>query len=95
MTFRSGSGIAIHPPNAATTRSERAAPSKKWTGNAPPHTALIEACLGLNLFPNATLGVSYSGQLALNHLTDNAVKGRFTWLFSQRAPILFRSLYYG
>jgi hypothetical protein len=27
-----------------------------------------------------TLGASYSGQIASN-LIDNAVKGRFTWLF--------------
>ena len=41
---------------------------------------LIEAGLDLNLGPNATLGVSYSGQLA-SDLQDNAVKGRLTWLF--------------
>ena len=33
-----------------------------------------------NLSPTATLGVSYSGQFA-SDLTDNAVKGRFTWVF--------------
>ena len=44
------------------------------------NSALVEARLDLNLSPTATLGVSYSGQLA-NNLTDNAVKGRFTWLF--------------
>ena len=43
-------------------------------------SALIEAGLDLNLSPTATLGVSYSGQLA-SDLVDNAVKGRFTWLF--------------
>jgi len=43
-------------------------------------SALVEAGLDLNLSPTATLGVSYSGQLA-SDLIDNAVKGRFTWLF--------------
>ncbi len=44
------------------------------------NSALIEAGLDLNLTPTMTLGVSYSGQLA-EDLVDNAVKGRFTWLF--------------
>ncbi len=44
------------------------------------NSLLVEAGLGLNLSPTATLGVSYSGQLA-SDLIDNAVKGRFTWLF--------------
>jgi outer membrane autotransporter protein len=44
------------------------------------NSLLVEAGLDLNLSPTATLGVSYSGQLA-EDLQDNAVKGRFTWLF--------------
>jgi uncharacterized protein with beta-barrel porin domain len=44
------------------------------------NSALIEAGLDLNLSPTATLGVSYSGQLA-SDLTDNAVKARFTGMF--------------
>jgi len=44
------------------------------------NSLLVEAGLDLNLSPTATLGVSYSGQLA-SELTDSAVKGRFTWLF--------------
>ena len=43
-------------------------------------TALIEAGLDLNLSPTATLGASYSGQFG-DGVEDNAVKGRFTWLF--------------
>ena len=43
-------------------------------------SALIEAGLDLNLAPNATAGVSYSGQFG-DGVEDNAVKGRFTWLF--------------
>ena len=43
-------------------------------------SALIDVGLDLNLSPTATLGVSYSGQLA-SDVQDNAVKGRFTWLF--------------
>ena len=43
-------------------------------------TALIEAGLDLNLSPSATLGASYSGQF-VDRVQDNAVKGRFTWLF--------------
>jgi len=43
-------------------------------------SALIEAGLDLNLSPTATLGISYSGQFA-SEVEDNAVKGRFTWLF--------------
>jgi uncharacterized protein with beta-barrel porin domain len=34
----------------------------------------------LALGPNATAGVSYSGQFG-DRVTDNAVKGRFAWLF--------------
>ena len=41
---------------------------------------LVEAGLDFNLSATATLGVSYSGQLA-SDVTDNAVKGRLTWLF--------------
>jgi outer membrane autotransporter protein len=44
------------------------------------NSLLVEAGLDLNLSPTATLGVSYSGQIA-SDLADNAVKGRFTWLF--------------
>jgi outer membrane autotransporter protein len=44
------------------------------------NSALLEAGLDLNLTPTMTLGASYSGQLA-SDLVDNAVKGRFTWLF--------------
>jgi uncharacterized protein with beta-barrel porin domain len=43
-------------------------------------TALIEAGLDINLSPTATLGASYSGQFG-DGVGDNAVKGRFTWLF--------------
>jgi len=41
---------------------------------------LVEAGFDLNLTPNATLGVSYAGQIARD-LQDNAVKGRLLWLF--------------
>jgi uncharacterized protein with beta-barrel porin domain len=43
-------------------------------------TTLIDAALDLNLSPTATLGMSYSGQFG-DGVEDNAVKGRFTWLF--------------
>jgi uncharacterized protein with beta-barrel porin domain len=43
-------------------------------------SALIEAGLDFALGRAMTLGVSYAGQLA-SDLTDNAVKGRFTWIF--------------
>jgi len=43
-------------------------------------TALIEAGLDLNLSPTATIGASYSSQFG-DGVEDNAVKGRFTWLF--------------
>ncbi|MEZ5827222.1 MAG: autotransporter domain-containing protein [Hyphomicrobiales bacterium] len=43
-------------------------------------TALIDAGLDFALGENATAGVSYSGQFG-DGVTDNAVKGRFTWLF--------------
>ena len=42
--------------------------------------ALIDAGFDLALAPNTTAGVSYSGQFG-DHVTDNAVKGQFTWLF--------------
>jgi outer membrane autotransporter protein len=41
---------------------------------------LLEAGLDLALSPTATLGVSYTGQFA-SDISDNGVKGRFTWLF--------------
>ncbi|MGH6792221.1 MAG: autotransporter domain-containing protein, partial [Methyloceanibacter sp.] len=41
---------------------------------------LLEAGLDFNISATATLGVSYSGQFA-DEVTDNAVKGRLTWLF--------------
>jgi outer membrane autotransporter protein len=41
---------------------------------------LLEAGLDFSISATATLGVSYSGQFA-SDVTDNAVKGRLTWLF--------------
>ena len=41
---------------------------------------LAEAGLGLAIGRNATLGVSYTGQLARN-VTDHAAKGKFSWRF--------------
>jgi outer membrane autotransporter protein len=43
-------------------------------------TALIDAGLDLALGERTTAGVSYIGQLG-DGVTDNGVKGRFTWLF--------------
>jgi uncharacterized protein with beta-barrel porin domain len=43
-------------------------------------SALIDAGLDFALGANATAGVSYSGQFG-DGVTDNGVKGRFTWLF--------------
>ena len=43
-------------------------------------SALIDAGLDLALAENLTGGVSYSGQFG-DGVQDNAVKGRFTWLF--------------
>jgi len=43
-------------------------------------SALIDAGLDLALGPNTTAGVSYSGQFG-DGVSDNGVKGRFTWLF--------------
>ena len=43
-------------------------------------SALLDTGLDLALGPNTTAGVSYSGQFG-DGVTDNAVKGRFTWLF--------------
>jgi outer membrane autotransporter protein len=43
-------------------------------------SALIDVGFDLNLRPTVTLGASYAGQFA-NQLQDNAVKGRFTWIF--------------
>jgi len=44
------------------------------------NSALIDAGLDLALGPNTTAGVSYSGQFG-DGVQDNAVKGRFAWLF--------------
>ena len=43
-------------------------------------SALIDAGLDLALGPRTTAGVSYTGQFG-DGVRDNAVKGRFTWLF--------------
>ena len=43
-------------------------------------SALLDAGLDFTVGSNMTAGVSYSGQYG-DHVTDNAVKGRFTWLF--------------
>jgi outer membrane autotransporter protein len=43
-------------------------------------SALIDAGLDFAVGTNATAGVSYSGQFG-DGVQDNAVKGRFTWLF--------------
>lgn len=43
-------------------------------------SALIDAGLDLALGPNATAGVSYSGQFG-DGVQDSAVKGRFAWQF--------------
>ena len=43
-------------------------------------SALIDAGLDLALGPNTTAGVSYSGRFG-DGVQDNAVKGRFAWLF--------------
>jgi outer membrane autotransporter protein len=43
-------------------------------------TALIEVGLDLSLGLNTTAGLSYSGQFG-DGVADNAIKGRFTWLF--------------
>ncbi len=42
---------------------------------------LVEAGLDLAIGRSATLGVSYTGQLARN-VTDHAAKGRFSWKFN-------------
>jgi outer membrane autotransporter protein len=42
-------------------------------------SALIDTGLDLTLGPRTTAGI-YSGRFG-DHVTDNAVKGRFTWLF--------------
>ena len=42
--------------------------------------ALLDAGLDFALGENGTAGVSYSGQFG-DGVTDNAVKGRITWLF--------------
>ncbi|MPZ38780.1 MAG: autotransporter domain-containing protein [Rhizobiales bacterium] len=44
------------------------------------NSALVEAGLDLRIAPQATLGVSYLGQLA-GSVQDHAVKGQFTWRF--------------
>jgi outer membrane autotransporter protein len=54
-----------------------------FTANGVPlaeDSALIDAGLDFALGPNTTAGVSYSGQFG-DGVTDNGVRGRFTWLF--------------
>jgi outer membrane autotransporter protein len=43
-------------------------------------SALLDAGLDFALGPRTTAGVSYTGQFG-NGISDNGVKGRFTWLF--------------
>ena len=51
-----------------------------WNITASAADLLLEAGLDFNISATATLGVSYSGQYA-DDVTDNALKGRLTWLF--------------
>ena len=44
------------------------------------NTALIEAGLDFNLGRSASASISYSRQFG-DHVEDNALRGRFTWLF--------------
>ncbi|HMK78446.1 MAG TPA: autotransporter domain-containing protein, partial [Xanthobacteraceae bacterium] len=71
----------------STTASDglafQAAPNAPFTIAGVPiarDAALVEAGLDLALNPHATIGVSYTGQLAGN-VTDNAAKGKFSWKF--------------
>jgi outer membrane autotransporter protein len=43
-------------------------------------SALLDAGVDLRIMPQATLGISYLGQLA-NNVEDHAVKGKFVWNF--------------
>lgn len=43
-------------------------------------TALLDTGIDLALGPRTTAGVSYSGQSG-DGVSDNGIKGRFTWLF--------------
>lgn len=45
-----------------------------------PNAALVEAGLDLGIAPQATIGLSYSGQLA-GSTQDQSVKGNLTWRF--------------
>ena len=42
--------------------------------------AIVESGFDIRLSPQAKIGLSYFGDLA-RHLNENAVKGRFTWIF--------------
>ncbi len=44
------------------------------------NSALLDAGVDFAVAPNATLGLSYAGQLA-NSVQDNGVRGRFNWKF--------------
>ena len=43
-------------------------------------SALLDAGVDFALGDNATAGISYTGQFG-DGVTDNGIKGRFTWLF--------------
>jgi outer membrane autotransporter protein len=45
-----------------------------------PDSALVDAGFDLRLFPHATIGVSYTGQVA-EHAQDHALKGKLGWDF--------------
>ena len=48
--------------------------------DAAEHAAQVEAGLDLALNAHATIGVSYTGQIARN-VTDDAAKGKSVWKF--------------
>jgi outer membrane autotransporter protein len=61
----------------------QAAPASPFTISGVPiarDAALVEAGLDLALNAHATVGVSYTGQLA-NSVADHAAKGKFSWKF--------------
>ena len=59
------------------------APGSPFTISGVPiarDSLLAEAGLDLAIGRNATIGVSYTGQLA-NNVQDHAAKGKFSWKF--------------
>jgi hypothetical protein len=81
-TTRDVSGLMVtpHASLAGCTPSATSHRNRPWRSLRPALHLGSRACRDLALSSDATLGFTYSGQLA-GDLQDNGVQGRLNWRF--------------